>query len=298
MNTNQCKISFFCVATEPLKNQYPIKESIHSILPIADEIIIIFGRYEKESDEYFKNINNNKIKIYYTNNWPIDWSYDVMTNHFQFGLEKCSGDIIIKFDIDHIYYPNNLRNALTKNLHKNHLIWIPKYNYINKEHFLCIKNGTYCINKYLLDKDNINFNIGRVKYVNSIIIHGEFNQCNLEGTEHGFVNYDCTFMDINTFIEKQYRWFKAYYKLFGNLDNFNIQLNNIEDQNQKPNHNEILKFVTTRLESRIKWAKKKGVLFKLGYEFNPTQIKEKINNINNIQYGYNFFNMIQLHKIL
>ena len=52
----------FCIATEPVKNMYPIKESINSILPLADEIIIVFGREEEETSKYFKNLDK-KIKI-------------------------------------------------------------------------------------------------------------------------------------------------------------------------------------------------------------------------------------------
>ena len=42
-NENNIKISFFAIATEPLKNGYPIIECITSILSVADEIIIIYN---------------------------------------------------------------------------------------------------------------------------------------------------------------------------------------------------------------------------------------------------------------
>tara|TARA_B100000674_G_C37943972_1_gene963971 strand:- start:162 stop:1049 length:888 start_codon:yes stop_codon:yes gene_type:complete len=291
------KISFFCVATEPLKNRYPIKESIHSILPLADEVIVIFGRREEETEKYLLNLNK-KIKLINTDKWNIDWSYDIMTYHFDFALKQCSGDICIKFDIDHIYrqtdinFINEFRNGLFSMINKYHIFYIPKYNYLPNNKFLMFENGTYCINSYLLKKEGKKFNIGREKYVNTIIIEGDKKIYVIKDERYGFVNYDCTFMTKELFIEKQYRWYMAYYKLFGDLERFNITFDILND------HEKILKFVTDRVFNRIKWAKKKNVFYEFKYNYNPNIIREKIGNLNENHYGYNYFQREDILKLL
>ena len=96
------KISFFTTATEPFKYKYPIIESIKSIIPIADEIIIIYGREECESEKQLLELSPI-IKIINTNKWNEEWKYDTMTEHLNIGLNNCTGDICIKFDIDFIF---------------------------------------------------------------------------------------------------------------------------------------------------------------------------------------------------
>jgi hypothetical protein len=295
-------ISFFCIATEPIKNMYPIKESINSILPLADEIIIVFGREEEETYKYFKNLDK-KIKIYNTNKWPIDWSYDVMTYHFDYALKQCTGDICIKVDIDHIYKQVNkneielFRNNLLSNLNKNHIIWIPKLNYLPKNKFLKIKRGTYCINKKLLDNENKKFYIGRKKYVNTIIIEEKYNEIEIDNLDMAFLNYDCTFMTRKKLIEKQYYWYNAYLKLFGSLSHFNVPDDILNRDN------DMIDFVVNRVKERIKWAQKKTLkgqnyFFNFDFNFNPKVIRERLLNLDENQYGYNYFGRDDIIEIL
>jgi len=286
-------ISFFCIATEPIKNMYPIKESINSILPLADEIIIVFGREEEGTSKYFKNLDK-KIKIYNTNKWPIDWSYDVMTYHFDYALKQCTGDICIKIDIDFIFKAytqkqiTNFKNLINNQRDLNHIIYIPRYNYYPNNKFILFKKGTYAINKYLLDKENKKYFIGRKNYGNIIIIENEYSEIVLENIDLSFINYDCIFMNKEKLINKQYYWFNAYLKFFGNLSRFNI------DEKILNNKDEIIKFVTNRVKERIKWAQKKTLkggdyFFNYDFNFNPEVIREKLIKLDKDQYGYNYF---------
>ena len=69
MNKDDFKLSFFAIATEPFKNGYPIIECITSILNVADEIIIVYGREENESEKQLLQLSE-KVKVFKTK-WPL-----------------------------------------------------------------------------------------------------------------------------------------------------------------------------------------------------------------------------------
>lgn len=58
------KVSGFTIVRNALKFDYPIVESIKSILPICDEYIVLVGQSDDETLSLIQSINDNKIKIY------------------------------------------------------------------------------------------------------------------------------------------------------------------------------------------------------------------------------------------
>jgi len=60
------KIIGFTFVRNAIKFDYPIVESIKSILPIVDEYIVLVGNSEDETEKLIKNIESNKIKIYHS----------------------------------------------------------------------------------------------------------------------------------------------------------------------------------------------------------------------------------------
>jgi hypothetical protein len=57
------KVSGFTIIRNALKFDYPILESINSILPICDEFIVSVGNSEDQTLDLIKSINSPKIKI-------------------------------------------------------------------------------------------------------------------------------------------------------------------------------------------------------------------------------------------
>jgi hypothetical protein len=58
------KISGFTIIKNAVINDYPIVEAISSILPMVDEMIVLVGDSEDETEALIKSIPSNKIKIY------------------------------------------------------------------------------------------------------------------------------------------------------------------------------------------------------------------------------------------
>lgn len=60
------KISGFTIIRNAVLNDYPITEAIRSILPVVDEMIVLVGDSEDETETLIKNINDPKIKIHHS----------------------------------------------------------------------------------------------------------------------------------------------------------------------------------------------------------------------------------------
>lgn len=286
------KFSIFCCATEPIANGYPIYESIKSFEKISDEIIIIYGRPEEESEKYLLNLSS-KIKIINTNKWNIDWEYGVMTEHFDMGLKSCTGHMALKIDIDYISRCDDLcnhddfREKIFSFINKYHVIQLPRINYLAGEYFCFCKNmGPYVINKHLLS-NNKKYCIGVKGYTNTICIDGKYNEVIINDYNYGIFNYDCTFMTKDQYIEKQKKWFGAYYKTFGNLDRFDITVDNINDEIK------VLDFCYDRL-----FIKRTTEYRNMGIQYNPKIIRNKIENLTDDQFGKYYFDIEKYNKII
>jgi hypothetical protein len=58
------KISGFTIIKNAVINDYPVVEAINSILPVVDEMIVLVGNSEDETEALIKAIPSNKIKIF------------------------------------------------------------------------------------------------------------------------------------------------------------------------------------------------------------------------------------------
>jgi len=57
------KISGFTIIKNAVKNDYPIKEAILSILPVVDEMIVSVGDSDDDTESLIRSIDSEKIKI-------------------------------------------------------------------------------------------------------------------------------------------------------------------------------------------------------------------------------------------
>ena len=57
------KISGFTFVKNAVKYDYPVVESIKSILPLVDEMIVSLGDSEDETNALIESIGSEKIKI-------------------------------------------------------------------------------------------------------------------------------------------------------------------------------------------------------------------------------------------
>ena len=60
------KISGFTIIRNAVMNDYPIIEAIRSILPVVDEMIVLIGKSEDDTESLIKSIDDPKIKIHHS----------------------------------------------------------------------------------------------------------------------------------------------------------------------------------------------------------------------------------------
>ena len=60
------KISGFTIIRNAIINDFPIVEAIRSILPVVDEMIVLIGNSDDNTEGLIKNINDPKIKIHHS----------------------------------------------------------------------------------------------------------------------------------------------------------------------------------------------------------------------------------------
>lgn len=97
------KISGFTFVRNALLFGYPIYESIHSLLPLCDELIIAAGKSDDDTVTYLKSLQNKKIKIIETE-WDNSLReggliYSQQTN---IALKECKGEWCIYLQADEV----------------------------------------------------------------------------------------------------------------------------------------------------------------------------------------------------
>lgn len=90
------KLSGFTILRNIIRYDYPVKESIHSILPLVDELVIALGKSDDGTEEILNHLDTpfkNKIKIH-----PYEWDDtlvkggEVLSQATNFALSKISGN--------------------------------------------------------------------------------------------------------------------------------------------------------------------------------------------------------------
>ena len=163
------KISIFVtlgnIGNTPDEWQYAWREAIQSYYDFADEVVIVSGMekdvklmdWTKNGLERFKN---KKVKVIHLP-WEYDFSWETIAQHFNAGLEACTGDWIMKMDIDYIIHERDmkqLRAKMEEGYKKNYpLMSFMKFTVLNKDRAYEKVHIPFIIRK--TERDNIKFGI-------------------------------------------------------------------------------------------------------------------------------------------
>ena len=101
------KVSCFTIARNALKFNYPILESITSILPICDEFVVNVGDSEDGTLDMVKSIQDPKIKII-ENRWDMSMGETVLAHQTNLALKECTGDWAFYLQSDEVIHQDDL----------------------------------------------------------------------------------------------------------------------------------------------------------------------------------------------
>ena len=60
------KVAGFTFIRNAIKYDYPIQESIRSLLPLCDIVVVALGQSDDQTEDLIRSINNSKIQIHHT----------------------------------------------------------------------------------------------------------------------------------------------------------------------------------------------------------------------------------------
>ncbi len=101
------KISGFTIVRNAVKLQYPVLESIHSILSICDEFIVNVGESEDATLALIQSIKSPKIRIIQTV-WDMKKGPTVLADQTNIALKECKGDWAFYLQTDEVIHEQDL----------------------------------------------------------------------------------------------------------------------------------------------------------------------------------------------
>jgi len=96
------RISIFTCILNPDFWCFPYQEALKSYCELADEVVVVDGGSNDGSLNKIKKISD-KIKIVELP-WPWEYKQREFPLHLNYGLDNCSGDWVIKMDIDFVLH--------------------------------------------------------------------------------------------------------------------------------------------------------------------------------------------------
>ena len=101
------KISGFTIVRNAIKFNYPVVESIQSILPVCDEFIVNVGKSEDETLKLIQSIKSDKIRIIETV-WDFAMGKEVLSFETNRALKECKGDWAFYLQSDELVHEDDL----------------------------------------------------------------------------------------------------------------------------------------------------------------------------------------------
>ncbi len=103
----KCNISGFTIARNAIKYNYPILESIQSILPICDEFIVNVGDSDDDTLSLIQSIKSDKVRII-QNTWDMSQGKEVLSYQTNVTLKECRGNWAFYLQTDEVIHEEDL----------------------------------------------------------------------------------------------------------------------------------------------------------------------------------------------
>ena len=113
-------ISGFTFCRNAVAFDYPIVESIRSILPIVDEYVVNVGRCDDGTLDLIRSIGDPKIRIFETE-WDETLRRDgiIFSQQTNLALARCKGDWAFYLQADEVVHEDDL-DSILRSLERNH----------------------------------------------------------------------------------------------------------------------------------------------------------------------------------
>lgn len=276
------KVSALVCVTNPEDRQDPWRESLASMLPWADEIVVVDGGTDQSwyVELYHKWEGKDYEKLKVVNMpWPNNFDWSELPKHLNYGLERCTGDWVVRMDIDYVA-KEDWKSKLKAELHTykdKKLVSLQKFSTILFDKVYQKGPTVMCINRGYL---NIKFGKDIAKYTDLCVpvdVVGEEDGVpignGIEDVGRGhleFFNYDYCFKTKEFTAKEFLRFSLAHKQYFGSTSWGNNEEEALES---------FLNMMRGRLHSRDKY------IFWVPVEKHPKFVRDKIKNMTKEMFG-------------
>ena len=103
------KISGFTIARNAIRYGYPLEQSLRSLLPLVDELVVAVGKSEDRTLQLVKDLGSPKIKVLETV-WNMDRREGghVLSEQTNLALARCTGDWAVYLQADEVLHEDDL----------------------------------------------------------------------------------------------------------------------------------------------------------------------------------------------
>lgn len=112
------KVSGFTIVRNAIKYNYPVLESIRSILPLCDEFVVNVGESEDGTTELIRSLKDSRVRIISTR-WDMTQGPEVLSHQTNVALAECRGDWAFYLQSDEVVHEQDLsriRYAMERHL--------------------------------------------------------------------------------------------------------------------------------------------------------------------------------------
>jgi glycosyltransferase involved in cell wall biosynthesis len=103
------RISGYSIARNALRYGYPLAESLRSLLPLVDELVVAVGRSEDKTEELVRDVGGRKLKLIRTV-WDesLREGGRILSQQSNLALERCTGDWAVYLQADEVLHEDDL----------------------------------------------------------------------------------------------------------------------------------------------------------------------------------------------
>src|SRR5439155_12850235 len=101
------RISGFTIARDAVRFDYPLAESLRSLLPLVDELIVAVGDCDDGTWELVQGIGDPRIRAFRTT-WDLDRRENVLSDETNKALDRCTGDWAVYLQADEVLHEHDL----------------------------------------------------------------------------------------------------------------------------------------------------------------------------------------------
>lgn len=198
------KLSIFTTVKDPTRRGDALKPAIECYEDLADELIIING-----GDKLIGTGREIRYR------WPSEFNWPFFGEQFQRGYEACTGDWVIKADLDYIFHEHDhqrIRSVLEANSDKPALSFY-KYQFILPDRYNIKSRLVIAVNKVKYDS-RIRFDGGGD--LCQVTLDGEYlDPSAITESKIPFYNYEKILKTKEQVANDQGRMERAWHRYFG-----------------------------------------------------------------------------------